>query len=98
MSLRSDDVTYNPSLFVVVVVVVFCFVLFFLFFFQIPTLQVGFVNFDIVFGCEDPTCNPSPVWKLSLLTQFSGLTTLQSLVVREALQGGYTKRGLVFEE
>ena len=43
-------------------------------------LPGGFVISDIVFGCDDPPCNPSPVRELSLLTQFSGLTTLQSLV------------------
>ena len=43
-------------------------------------LQGGFVISDIVFGCDDPTYNPSPVRELSLLTQFSGFTTLQSLV------------------
>ena len=47
-------------------------------------------NSDIVFGCDDPTHNPSSVRILSLLTQFSGLTTLQSLVSGEALQGGLT--------
>ena len=64
LSLRSDNITYNL----------------FFFFFEIPTLHGGFVNLDIVFGC-DPTYNPSSVQKFSLLTQFSGLTTLQSLVV-----------------
>ena len=29
---------------------------------------------------DDPTYNPSPVQELSLLTQFSSITTLQSLV------------------
>ena len=81
LSFRSDNLTYNPSLFV-------CFFLCFVFFvFQIPSFQGGFVNLDIVFGCGDPTCNPSSVWKLSLLIQFSGLTTLQPFVVREVLQG-----------
>ena len=61
-------------------------------------MQGGFVNSDIVFGCDNHTANLSSVRILSLLTQFSGLTTLQSLVVREALQGGLTKLGLVFEE
>ena len=37
---------------------------FFFFFF----FQGGFVISDIVFGCDDPTYNPSPVWELSLLT------------------------------
>ena len=49
----------------------------------------GFVMSDIVFGCDDPTYNPSPVWEWSLLTQFSGITTLQSLLTfREAVQEG----------
>ena len=43
-------------------------------------LQGGFVILDIVFGCDDPTYNPSPVQELSFLTQFSGIATLQSLV------------------
>ena len=46
-------------------------------------LQGGFVISDIVFGCDDPTYNPSPVRELSLLTQFSGITTLQSLVLEK---------------
>ena len=46
-------------------------------------LQVGFVISDKVFGCDDPTYNPSPVRELSLLTQFSGITTLQSLVLEK---------------
>ena len=29
-------------------------------------LQVGFVISDIVFGCDDPIYNPSPVEELSL--------------------------------
>ena len=41
---------------------------------------------------------PSYVPILGLLTQFSGLTTLQSLVSGEALQWGLTRLGLVFEE
>ena len=51
-------------------------------------LQGGFVISDIVFGCDDPTYNPSPVPELSLLTQFSGFTTLQSSI----------KQRLVYEE
>ena len=31
----------------------------------------GFVISDIVFGCGNPTYNPSPVQELCLLTQFS---------------------------
>ena len=50
-------------------------------------LQRGFVISDIVFGCDDPTYNPSPVQELSLLTQFSGITTLQSLVSEKQGKG-----------
>ena len=50
-------------------------------------LQGGFVISDIVFGCDDPTYNPSPVRELSLLTQFSGITTLQSLVLEKQCKG-----------
>ena len=50
-------------------------------------LQGGFVISDIVFGCDDPTYNPSPVRELSLLTQFSGITTLQSLVSEKQCKG-----------
>ena len=38
-------------------------------------------------GCDDPTYNPSPVWKLSLLTQLSGFTTLQFLVSEKHCKG-----------
>ena len=55
---------------------VFLLLFFFFFFFQTPTLQRGFVNLDIVFGCDDTTYNPSSVQKLIFLTQFSGLTIL----------------------
>ena len=40
-----------------------------------------------VFGCDDPTYNPSSVRELSLLTQFSGITTLQSLVSEKQCKG-----------
>ena len=50
-------------------------------------LQGGFVISDIVFGCDNPTYNPSPVRELSLLTQFSGITTLQSLVSEKQCKG-----------
>ena len=50
-------------------------------------LQGGFVISDKVFGCDDPTYNRSPVWELSLLTQFSGITTLQSLVLGSNARG-----------
>ena len=42
-------------------------------------LQGVFVISDNAFGCDEPTYNTSPVWKLSLLTQFSGFTTLHLL-------------------
>ena len=50
-------------------------------------LQGGFIISDIVFGCDDPTYNASPVRELSLLTQFSGFTTLQSLVSEKHCNG-----------
>ena len=61
-------------------------------------LQGGFVISNKVFGCDDATCNPSPVQELSLLTQFSGITTPAVLSFRVAMQGGLTKPGLVYEE
>ena len=64
------------------------FFFFFVFFSQTQTFQGGFVNLEIVYGCDDRTYKSSSVWALCLLTQFLGLTTLQSLVAREALQGG----------
>ena len=48
-------------------------------------LQGGFDISDK--GCDDPTYNPSPVRELSLLTQFSGFTTLQSLVSEKHCKG-----------
>ena len=60
------------------------------FFFAVVFMQRGFINSDIAFGCEDPTNNPSSIWISSLPNQFSGLTTLQSLVSGEALQGSLT--------
>ena len=50
-------------------------------------LKESFVISDIVFGCDDPTYNPSPVQELSLLTQFSGITTLQSIVSEKQCKG-----------
>ena len=50
-------------------------------------LQGGFVISDIVFGCDDHTYNPSPVRELSLLTQFSVIRTLQSLVSEKQCKG-----------
>ena len=67
-------------------------------FISVILIQGGFVNSDIVFGCDDPTHKPSSVQILSLLTQFSGLTTLQSLVSGKPLQGGLTRLRFVFEE
>ena len=52
-------------------------------------LQGGFVISDKVFGCDNPTYNPSPVRELSLLTQFSGITTLQSLVSEKQCKGAW---------
>ena len=52
-------------------------------------LQGGFIISDIVFGCDNPTYNPSPVRELSLLTQFSGITTLQSLVSEKQCKGAW---------
>ena len=50
-------------------------------------LQAAFVISDMVFGCDDPTYNPSPVWELSLHTKFSGFTTGQSLVSEKHCKG-----------
>ena len=52
-------------------------------------LQGGFVISDKVFGCDNPTYNPSPVRELSLLTEFSGITTLQSLVLEKQWKGAW---------
>ena len=52
-------------------------------------LQGGFIMSDKVFGCDNPTYNPSPVRELSLLTQFSGITTLQSLVSEKQCKGAW---------
>ena len=50
-------------------------------------LQGGFVISDIVLGCDNPTYNPTPVLELSLLTQFSGFTTLETLVSEKQCEG-----------
>ena len=50
-------------------------------------LQGGFVISYIVFRCDDPTYNPSPVRELSLVTQFLGIITLQSLVLEKQCKG-----------
>ena len=52
-------------------------------------LQGSFVIVDIVFGCHDPTYSPNPVQELSLLTQLSGITTLQSLVLEKQWKGAW---------
>ena len=80
LSLRSDNLTYNPS---------FCFVFLGFFFFflkhklckealSILTLSLGVTTLHITHSVQ----------KLSLLMQFSCLATLPSLVAREALRGG----------
>ena len=58
------------------------------FFFVVVFMQGSFDNLDIVFGSDTTTNNSSSLWILNLYTQFSGLTTLQTLVTRETLQGG----------
>ena len=50
-------------------------------------LQGGFVVSDIIFGGDNPIYKPSPVWELGFLTQFSGFTTLQSLVLEKHCKG-----------
>ena len=52
-------------------------------------LQGGFVISEIVFGCDNPIYNLSPVWKLSMLTQFSVVTTLQSLDLEKQCKGDW---------
>ena len=78
LSLRSDNLTCNPS---------FCFVFLFFFFLKhklckealsILTLSLGVTTLHITHSVQ----------KLSLLMQFSRLATLPSLVAREALRGG----------
>ena len=59
-------------------------------------LQGGFAISDIVFGCDDPTDNPSPVQELDLLTQFSGFTTLQSLVLAKHCKEA--RSSMIYEE
>ena len=54
---------------------------------RIIFLQGGFVISNIVFGCDDPTYNPNPIRELSLLTQFSGITTLEALVLEKQCKG-----------
>ena len=50
-------------------------------------LQRGFAILDIVFGHGNLTYNPSSIQKLSLLIQFSVITTLQSLVLEQNGRG-----------
>ena len=52
-------------------------------------LQGGFVISEIVFGCDNPTYNPSFLWELWLLTQCSGITTLQSLILEKQCRGAW---------
>ena len=58
----------------------------------------GFVILGIVFGCDNPTYNPSPVQEFSLLTQFSGIYNPAVLSFAEAIQGGLTNHGLAYED
>ena len=53
-------------------------------------LQEGFVISDKAFGCDNPIYNPSSVRELSLFTQFSGITTLQSLVSEKQCKGAWS--------
>ena len=53
-------------------------------------LQGGLVVSDIVFGCDEPTHNSSPVQELSLLTQFSGIKAVQSLVLEKECKGTWS--------
>ena len=57
---------------------------FFCFFFLFAR---GFAISEIVFGCDKPTYDPSPVRELSFITQFSGLATLQSLALEKQWKG-----------
>ena len=43
-----------------------------------------------VFGYDDPTYKSSPVLELSLLTKFSGITNLQSLVLEKQCKGAWS--------
>ena len=61
-------------------------------------LQGGFVILGIVFGYDEPTYNSSPVWELSLLTEFSGITTPAVLSLGEVMQGVLANYGLVYVE
>ena len=56
----------------------------------VMVLQGGFVISDIVFGCDDGTYNASPVWELSVVTQFSDFTNVQSLVSEKQYKGGWS--------
>ena len=50
-------------------------------------LSLAFVILGIGFGFDDLTFNPSPAQELSFLTQFSGITILQSLVLEKQYKG-----------
>ena len=54
---------------------------------KIIFLQGGFVILDIVFGCDNPTFIICLVQELSLLTQFSRITTQQFLVLEKQGKG-----------
>ena len=60
-------------------------------------LQRGFVISDKVFGCDDPTYNPSPVGIESAHSIFRHYNPAV-LSFGEAMQGGLTKHSLVYEE
>ena len=59
-------------------------------------LQGCFVISDIVFGSNNPTYNPSPEWWLNFLTQFSGIKTLEELVLETQCKGPWPN--IVYEE
>ena len=48
-----------------------------------PGFTRGFVISDVVFGHENLTYNPNPAQELNLFIEFSGFTTLQSLVSKK---------------
>lgn len=53
-----------------------------------------FVMPDIAFEFDNPTYNPSVIQKLSLLTQFLGIATLQSLVLDKKCKGAWPSMAL----
>ena len=50
-------------------------------------LYRDFIISDIVSRCNDPKYNLNPVQDFSLVTQFSGITTLQSLLLEKQWKG-----------